>query len=86
MKCVVGGSWVGRGWVAGGSRKGRGSRSCLDAAAQENKKDEKQRENTPAGATPPAVTRPGNFMTPFGYPLTLILKYNINYLNINMNM
>ena len=49
------------GWVVGRS----------DAA--EHKKNKQQNNKTLAGTTPPAITRPGSFMTPFGVPpLTLI--------------
>ncbi len=53
------GSWVGRGWVAGGSQ----GRVALARGDAETK--------TPAGTPPPAISRPGSFMTPFA-PLTLI--------------
>ena len=57
-----------RGW----SRVGRGSGWGPDAATQKKKTIKK----TPAGTTPPAITRPGSFMTPFGVPpLTLIYIY-----------
>ena len=45
---------VGRGWVAG------------PAGARTRRRRKKQKP--PAGTTPPAITRPGSFMTPFGVP------------------
>ncbi len=50
------GSWVGRGWVAGGSQ-GRVALARGDA---------EKKTKTPAGTTTPAISRPGSFMTPFG--------------------
>ena len=32
------------------------------------KTEKQKRKTTPAGTTPPAITRPGSFMTPFGVP------------------
>ena len=60
FRWVAGGSRVGRGWVVGGSRVRLGPRR---GGAEKNKK-----RKPPAGTTPPAITRPGSFMTPFGVP------------------
>ena len=52
------------GLVVGGSRvMGRGSGWGPDAAAQKTNQNIKE---TSAGTTPPAITRPRSFMTPFG--------------------
>ena len=50
-------------WVAG-------SRLCPDAAAQTKHQTNNSNKKTKptAGTTPPAITRPGSFMTPFGVP------------------
>ena len=55
---------VGHGWVAGGSQ----GPVALARGDAETK--------TPAGTSPPAISRPGSFMTPFA-PLTLRLRQEL---------